>query len=174
MLPKVHQTIHHIDPKGTPLKPVVLIILTRFPTTTCSWGWEKVQLRKVFYLSKCWVRIFTVLLDCTHQFRELQRLRVHAFTIFNNKSVHLVLPYFKPVKIETPTSFESSDDHVFMVTMRSRGTQWLYTAHKLAMASSPSLVCSPPIRTRSGANKSLMAVPSARNSGLDRTWNRAI
>ena len=37
--------------------------------------------------------------------------------------------------------------------------------HKL-----PASVCSPPIKTREGLNKSLIAVPSAKNSGLESTW----
>ncbi len=36
------------------------------------------------------------------------------------------------------------------------------------MALSPSLVESPPIKTLSGLNKSSIAVPSAKNSGLDK------
>ena len=38
----------------------------------------------------------------------------------------------------------------------------------LRPASVPS---SPPMRTRSGYSRSLTAVPSARNSGLESTWN---
>jgi hypothetical protein len=38
------------------------------------------------------------------------------------------------------------------------------------MAANPSGVCSPPINTRDGFIKSATAVPSAKNSGLERTW----
>jgi hypothetical protein len=38
------------------------------------------------------------------------------------------------------------------------------------MAASPCGVCGPPTSTRSGLKRSSMAVPSARNSGLDSTW----
>ena len=37
----------------------------------------------------------------------------------------------------------------------------------------PSVVSSEPISTRSGASRSLTALPSARNSGLERTWKRS-
>lgn len=69
------------------------------------------------------------------------------------------------------TSFESSDDHVLVVMMRSLGTQCSYTAHNALIAFWPSTVSSPPIRTRSGSFRSRTAVPSARNSGLDSTWS---
>lgn len=69
----------------------------------------------------------------------------------------------------TLTSLESSEDHVLVVMIRSLGTQCSYTAHSALMAIWPSLVSSPPIRTRSGSFRSRTAVPSARNSGLDRT-----
>ncbi len=39
------------------------------------------------------------------------------------------------------------------------------------MAFWPSAVSSPPIKMRSGCNKSSTAVPSAKNSGLERIWN---
>eukprot|EP00796_Vickermania_ingenoplastis_P002577 gene2576-biopygen2066 len=59
------------------------------------------------------------------------------------------------------TSFDSSLDHRFVVTILSFGTQFSYTEERTPMASSL-----PPIRTRSGFSRSLIAVPSARNSGL--------
>ena len=49
--------------------------------------------------------------------------------------------------------------------IRSAGTQWAYTAAKASIASG----CSPPIKTRSGCSRSPIAVPSARNSGLEST-----
>jgi hypothetical protein len=58
-----------------------------------------------------------------------------------------------------------------VVRIFSFGTQLAYTLTSLAIAASPSVVCSPPISTRDGKSKSCMAVPSAKNSGLLRTWN---
>lgn len=48
------------------------------------------------------------------------------------------------------------------------GTQLAYTSANAVQASIPSGVWSDPMSTRSGFNRSLIAVPSARNSGLDR------
>lgn len=67
------------------------------------------------------------------------------------------------------TSFDSSDDHVFVVIIRSWGTQWRYIQHSSSAAALPSLLWSPPIKTLSGLSRSAIAVPSARNSGFDRT-----
>ncbi|BAS85215.1 Os03g0604432 [Oryza sativa Japonica Group] len=41
---------------------------------------------------------------------------------------------------------------------------------RAATAARPSGVSRPPMRTRSGEKRSWMAVPSARNSGLERIW----
>mmetsp|Transcript_11865 Transcript_11865/g.36901 ORF Transcript_11865/g.36901 Transcript_11865/m.36901 type:complete len:414 (-) Transcript_11865:231-1472(-) len=65
-------------------------------------------------------------------------------------------------------SFESSDDHTRVVRMRSRGTQLAYTSTTVWSAFWPASPSSPPSSTRSGLVRSAMAVPSARNSGLDR------
>ena len=65
------------------------------------------------------------------------------------------------------TSLESSEDHRLVVSSFSRGTQWLYTEHRVDTAMRPAGVGSPPTSTREGARRSSMAVPSARNSGLD-------
>mmetsp|Transcript_7920 Transcript_7920/g.17018 ORF Transcript_7920/g.17018 Transcript_7920/m.17018 type:complete len:210 (+) Transcript_7920:747-1376(+) len=68
------------------------------------------------------------------------------------------------------TNLDSSDDHRLVVRILSREIQLAYTLTTVSMASSPSGVCGPPIRTRSGSCRSVIAVPSARNSGLLRTW----
>lgn len=65
---------------------------------------------------------------------------------------------------------ESSEDQVLVVRIFSLGTQCSYTAQSARTAFWPSGVSSPPIRTLSGFFRSLMAVPSAKNSGLDSTW----
>src|SRR5690606_27520109 len=62
------------------------------------------------------------------------------------------------------TSLDNSDDHKLVVKIRSRGTQLAYIFTNAAMASS----FSPPINTRSGSCRSDTAVPSAKNSGLER------
>ena len=67
------------------------------------------------------------------------------------------------------TSLDSSEDQRFVVKIRSRGTQCAYTPTSFSMAARPSGVCSPPMSTRPGLCRSSMAVPSARNSGLERT-----
>mmetsp|Transcript_7708 Transcript_7708/g.28116 ORF Transcript_7708/g.28116 Transcript_7708/m.28116 type:complete len:237 (+) Transcript_7708:677-1387(+) len=70
-------------------------------------------------------------------------------------------------------SFESSADHKFAVMILSCGTQFAYTSTRDATASVPSCPSIfPPIKTRSGAVRSSIAVPSARNSGLDKISNR--
>ena len=55
--------------------------------------------------------------------------------------------------------------------IRSFGTQLAYTYANVAIAAKPPGVCSPPIKTRDGTIRSCIAVPSARNSGLLKTWN---
>lgn len=70
-------------------------------------------------------------------------------------------------------SFDSSDDQVFMVMIFSFGTQFRYTCDRLSIAERPSGLCSPPMRIRSGRNRSDTADPSAKNSGFERTWNLA-
>ena len=67
------------------------------------------------------------------------------------------------------TNFESSDDHKFVVRIFSRGTQFAYTPTTVSRAFKPSGVYMPPSNTRDGVSKSGTAVPSARNSGFDRT-----
>jgi hypothetical protein len=68
------------------------------------------------------------------------------------------------------TSLESSELHKLVVKICSRGTQCEYTDTRRSAAASPASVCCPPMRTRSGLRRSAIAVPSARNSGLDKTW----
>lgn len=60
--------------------------------------------------------------------------------------------------------------HRFVVRMRSFDTQCAYTQASVFTAARPSSFSCPPISTRSGCSKSRIAVPSARNSGLDSTW----
>merc|ERR1719181_2023089 len=67
------------------------------------------------------------------------------------------------------TSFESSDDHKLVVRIFSRGTQFAYTPTTVSRAFKPSGVCMPPSNTLDGVSRSGTAVPSARNSGFDKT-----
>ena len=67
------------------------------------------------------------------------------------------------------TSFESSEDQVFIVTIRFLGTQEPYTEARVSAARRPAEVDEEPIITRSGESRSVIAVPAARNSGLERT-----
>lgn len=67
-------------------------------------------------------------------------------------------------------SLESSELHVFVVMILSRGIQCSYTQQSSRIAFWPSGVSSPPINTRSAPSKSSMAVPSDRNSGFDNIW----
>ena len=71
-------------------------------------------------------------------------------------------------------SFDSSEDQTLVVRIFSEGTHFAYTSTKVWIAASPSGDSSPPIRTRSGSRRSSIAVPSARNSGLDRTWKEQL
>mmetsp|Transcript_3739 Transcript_3739/g.10715 ORF Transcript_3739/g.10715 Transcript_3739/m.10715 type:complete len:231 (-) Transcript_3739:399-1091(-) len=68
-------------------------------------------------------------------------------------------------------SFDSSADHRFVFRMRSSGIQWAYTDASTSIAFAPLLVSFPPMSTRSGQLRSLMAVPSAKNSGFDKMSN---
>jgi len=78
--------------------------------------------------------------------------------------------------MELATSFESSEDQVFMVTILDRGTHDAYTEARVAAARWPAGVGDEPIITLSGKRRSLIAVPAARNSGLESTskgwWGR--
>lgn len=90
---------------------------------------------------------------------------------YNNQQIYWNCSLWPTSPRGSLTSLESSDDHVFVVMMRSLGTQCSYTAHNALIAFWPSAVSSPPIKTRSGSFRSRTAVPSARNSGLDSTWS---
>ena len=65
------------------------------------------------------------------------------------------------------TSLVNSLDHKLVVMILSRDTQCVYMLITWSTASESI----PPINTRSGAFKSSMAVPSARNSGLETIRN---
>mmetsp|Transcript_8269 Transcript_8269/g.28399 ORF Transcript_8269/g.28399 Transcript_8269/m.28399 type:complete len:251 (+) Transcript_8269:821-1573(+) len=70
-------------------------------------------------------------------------------------------------------SLASSEDHRLLVRICSSGTHWAYTSLRVWIAFRPLGVCLPPMMTLSGFSRSLMAVPSARNSGFDRMSKRA-
>jgi hypothetical protein len=57
---------------------------------------------------------------------------------------------------------------------KTYGTQLAYTSKSEREALIPSSVCKDPIRTLSGCIRSLMAVPSAKNSGLERISKRQL
>merc|ERR1719473_2503432 len=67
-------------------------------------------------------------------------------------------------------SLESSADQRLVVSTCALGTHCRYTSAMYWTAASPCGVVGPPTRTRSGLKRSSMAVPSARNSGLESTW----
>jgi len=69
------------------------------------------------------------------------------------------------------TNLESSDDQTLMVVILDRGTQVAYTSARVAAALRPDAVSADPIMTLSGLRRSLIAVPSARNSGFDKISN---
>jgi hypothetical protein len=71
------------------------------------------------------------------------------------------------------TSLESSDDQTLMVVILDRGTHAAYTSARVAAALRPDDVSAEPIMTLSGLKRSLIAVPSARNSGFDKISNFA-
>jgi len=71
------------------------------------------------------------------------------------------------------TSLESSDDQTLMVVILDLGTQAAYTSARVAAALRPDVVSADPIITLSGLKRSLIAVPSARNSGFDKISNFA-
>ena len=62
-----------------------------------------------------------------------------------------------------------SSDQTLVVTIFSRGIQFAYISTSDWTASSPLGVVLPPISTLSDLNRSSIAVPSAKNSGLDNT-----
>jgi hypothetical protein len=65
-------------------------------------------------------------------------------------------------------SFASSDDQLLIVMIRSEGTQALYKEANFADARMAAGLFFDPIIIRSGWMRFSMAVPSARNSGLER------
>ena len=69
------------------------------------------------------------------------------------------------------TNLESSEDQRFTVTILERSTHAPYTSSSVAAAARPASVRELPIRIRSGLSRSLIAVPSARNSGFERISN---
>ncbi len=69
------------------------------------------------------------------------------------------------------TNLESSDDQTLMVVILDRGTQAAYMSVRVAAALLPDAVSAQPIMTLSGLRRSLIAVPSARNSGFDKISN---
>lgn len=75
--------------------------------------------------------------------------------------------------IALAASLESSEDHRPTVRIRFSGTQFAYTFARASQAAFPASVWREPMRTRSGDRRSWMAVPSARNSGLERISKRA-
>ena len=68
-------------------------------------------------------------------------------------------------------SLDSSADHRLARSTRRGSTQRSYTEARVSTAALPSGVSLPPMSTRSGFSRSAMAVPSAKNSGLDRISN---
>ena len=69
------------------------------------------------------------------------------------------------------TNLDSSDDQTLMVVILDLGTQAAYTSASVAAALRPDAVSADPIMTLSGLRRSLIAVPSARNSGFDKISN---
>ena len=71
--------------------------------------------------------------------------------------------------MEFATNFESSEDQRLVVTIFERGTHAAYTSARALAARRPLGVSEEPMITRSGSRRLVMAVPAARNSGLERT-----
>merc|ERR1719352_1904871 len=71
-------------------------------------------------------------------------------------------------------SFDSSALHKLVVSTCGFGTHRRYTLAKHCTAAWPAGVSAPPTSTRSGLKRSSMAVPSARNSGLESTWKLVV
>ena len=67
-------------------------------------------------------------------------------------------------------SLDNSEDHTLVVKILCLGIHLAYISTSLFAASIPSCVWFEPIKTLSDWNKSSIAVPSAKNSGLDNTW----
>jgi len=65
-------------------------------------------------------------------------------------------------------NFANSEDHKLVRKMLSGGTQW-YREARVSAALSADAVLPDPMRTREGCSAFLTAVPSVRNSGLERT-----
>lgn len=61
--------------------------------------------------------------------------------------------------LRTLTSFDNSEDHVFMVRILLLGIQCSYTLQSSSIAACPAGLSSPPMRTLSALRRSLIAVP---------------
>jgi hypothetical protein len=73
--------------------------------------------------------------------------------------------------IALTTSLESSDDQTLIVVILECDTHAAYTFAKVAAALRPDALSAEPMMTLSGFRRSVIAVPSARNSGFDRISN---
>jgi hypothetical protein len=78
---------------------------------------------------------------------------------------------FRCASIALATSFESPDDQTLIVVILNRGTHAAYTSTRVAVALRLDIVFVEPMVTLSGLRRSLIAPPSARNSGFDRISN---
>ena len=88
--------------------------------------------------------------------------------VFSHSSDIALMDDIRCAKKALAVSLDNSEDHTLVVKILSAATQLEYTPTKACIAFCPSSEESPPIKIRSGFNKSCTAVPSARNSGLER------
>src|SRR5574343_22592 len=88
--------------------------------------------------------------------------------VFSHNSLNALIEETRCAKKALAVNFDNSEDQTLVVKILSVGTQFAYTSTNCWIAFCPSGVVSPPIKTLSGANKSSTAVPSAKNSGLDK------
>ena len=91
--------------------------------------------------------------------------------VFSHNSDIALMDEIRCAKNAFAVNLDNSEDQTLVVNILSVATQLAYTSTKAWIASCPSGVVSPPIKIRSGCNKSSTAVPSAKNSGLDKIWN---
>ena len=90
-------------------------------------------------------------------------------SVFSHKAEIEFIEEILLAKKALATNLESSDDQTFVVTILSLGIQLEYISINFFAALSPDFVFCDPIRTLSDLNKSSIAVPSAKNSGFDKT-----
>lgn len=100
----------------------------------------------------------------------LLQLKVKHIPVASHSAEMEFMELMRCASMALAVSLDNSADQRLVRRMRSWGTQCAYTAASCSMAACPAGLSLPPMSTRSGLVRSAIAVPSARNSGLERIW----